>query len=201
MFQTSSCSGYGHCCCPPRLAGHAGPACQSGSSSSLNASSLLLFVYHVLRFVQSIRFFPSLCASLYSYLSLGIHIMDRGWLANPGELANCGPGAGWQCGGTRTLDVLTLASSFAGAWSVIYHELLSSLSELKFLISSPAEASPIVSLSHTSRFLTSSNVDRFSSIIRSSKQEPLPNPKSPHHSLPADTSAVARNPILRSLLL
>jgi len=57
---------------------------------------LLLFVYHVPRFVQSIRFFPSLCASLYSYLSLGIHIMDRGWLADPGELANCGPGASWH---------------------------------------------------------------------------------------------------------
>jgi hypothetical protein len=22
--------------------------------------------------------------------------MDRGWLADPGELANCGPGAGWH---------------------------------------------------------------------------------------------------------
>lgn len=67
--------------------------------------------------------------SLNSYLSLGIRILDRGWLVISGEHAHYGPGGGWWCGGPRTLDVLPLTSPFLGVWEVIYHALLSSISE------------------------------------------------------------------------
>lgn len=159
---------------------------------------LLLLGYHVLHFVQSLRFAPTLGASLYSYLSLGIRILDRGRLIVPGELAICGPGAGWRCGGSRTLEVLTLASSFLGVWDRIYHELLSSFSELILTPPSLAEALPIVSLSQTSHFLTSLDLDRFSSIIRSSEQESLLTLESLHHSLPEDIPTVTHIPNLRS---